>query len=81
MILPGVNGFMNAETFNDPYLMNHQINMMGCDGDDECKYFGKEIFQGTKDTTIILGSTFYGRHLYNKHKQLDMVYNPKLLNC
>ena len=38
--------------------MNHQINMMGCDGDDECKYFGKRNFSNTKDTTIILGSAF-----------------------
>lgn len=59
MILPGINGFMSAETFNNPYVMNHQINMMGCDGDDECGVFFKEkIFQHTKDTTMILGLSF-----------------------
>jgi hypothetical protein len=59
MILPGVNGFMSADTFNDPYLMNHHINMIECDGDYECGvFFNEKLLHHTKDTTMILGSSF-----------------------
>lgn len=58
MILsPGVNGFISAETFYDPYLMNHNINMLQCERDNECQRFWQDkYFQHTKDETIILGS-------------------------
>ena len=59
MLSPGVNGFMNAETFDDPYLMNNNFNMLRCEDDNDCQRFWKDnLLEHTKNQMKIIGSLF-----------------------
>ena len=59
MLSPGVNGFFSAETFNNPYLMNHNINMLRCEGDNDCQRYWKDnLLEHTKNQMKIIGSLF-----------------------